>query len=201
MTLRMGGNDCDALMLYLSLPWAGWRLQRWEFSTFSKGSSSFQILSAHHSISSYIAERGIEKEAKIEAQESRITVLPNVVKSRHFGIPLKMFTSSSSPSPSGASEGNDTTHYKAFGSSVLEMSVWEGNWVGARFGGWLCSKLRGQTGWGGGGEGGHRTGGPLTTASLLRLHTKVILPPQLSPLKSYKGPQITRKLSTFPQYK
>ena len=142
------------------------------------------------------------EEAKIEAQESRITVLPNVVKSRYFGIPLKMFTSSSSPSPSGASEGNDTTHYKAFGSSgVLEVSVWEGNWVGARFGGWLCSKLRGQTGWGGGGEGGHRTGGPLTTASLLRLHTKVILPPQLSPLKSYKGPQITRKLSTFPQYK
>ena len=63
------------------------------------------------------------EEAKIEAQESRITVLPNVVKSRHFGIPLKMFTSSSSPSPSGASEGNDTTHYKAFGSSILEMSV------------------------------------------------------------------------------
>ena len=35
---------------------------------------------------------------RAESEESRISVLPNVVKSRHFGIPLKMFTSSSSPS-------------------------------------------------------------------------------------------------------
>ena len=55
-----------------------------------------------------------------ESEESRISVLPNVVKSRHFGILLK-----SSHHPlllaSGPSEGNEAT-CKSFGSSVLGVS-------------------------------------------------------------------------------